>query len=84
MNLAGTELPEEIVATLRGLNIRDVETLLSMIASPAGLMAIARVLNRSEEEVRLLERRLAESFPEIEVVPAGGDRYPMGHVPTRR
>lgn len=84
MNLARTELPEEIVATLRGLNIRDVETLLSMIASPAGLVAIARVLNRSEEEVRTLERRLAQSYPEIEVVPAGGDRYPLGHVPTRR
>ena len=83
MNLARTELPEEIVTTLRGLNIRDVETLLSMTATPAGLTAIARILNRSEDEVRSLERRLAQSHPEIEVVPADGDRYPLGHVPPR-
>jgi hypothetical protein len=84
MNLAKTELPEDVVAVLRGLNIRDVETLLSLTATPAGLVAIARVLNRSEDDVRSLGRHLSESHPEIEVVPAGGERYRMGHLPTRR
>lgn len=83
MNLAKTELPEDVVAVLRGLNIRDVETLLSLTATPAGLVAIARVLKLSEDDLRSLERRLAACHPEIEIVPAGGERYRMGHLPTR-
>jgi hypothetical protein len=81
MNLAKTDLPTEVVSKLRGLNIRDVETFLSMTAAPAGLVAMARVLERSEEDVRCLSRRLRDDYPEITVSAAGGKEYAMGHVP---
>jgi hypothetical protein len=84
MNLAKTDLPREVVSTLRRLNIREVETLLSMTATPRGLIAIAKALAQSEEEVRSLSRRLQHEHPEIEVLPAGGEAYPMGHLPPRR
>jgi hypothetical protein len=84
MNLAKTDLPKEVVSKLRGLNIRDVEALLSLTATPAGLVAIARVLGRSQEDVGAMARRLQDEYPDIAVSPAGGEAYSMGHVPPLR
>lgn len=84
MNLAKTDMPPEFVSKLRRLNIREVETLLSMTATATGLMAIARVLNQSEADVRSLARRLAEDHPGIPVVPVLGELHAMGHRPPSR
>ena len=79
MKLAKTNLSRSVVAALREFNIRDVETLLSMLATPTGLLGISRVLKMSVEAVRELASELqAESPP---VAPAQGPFHPMGHYP---
>jgi len=81
MNLAKAGLPSEFVSRLRRLNIRDVETLLSMTATNAGLVAIARVLGQPEEDVRTMTGRLARDNPGIHIVSPEGVFHAMGHVP---
>lgn len=84
MNLTKTDLSADIVAKLRQLNIRDVETLLSMVAVPTGLMAIARVLKLSEDAVRNLASRLRSQHQDLEVTAATGPFHAMGHRPPAR
>lgn len=83
MNLTKTKLPADVVAALREFNIREVEALLSYLATPTGLLGIARILKRPVEEVRDWERELRASNPEVEAPPARGPFHPMGYQPPR-
>jgi hypothetical protein len=58
MNLIETDLPANIVTTLRKSNIREVESLLSLTATPQGLIAISRVLKMSVEAVQEMSAQL--------------------------
>ncbi len=79
MNLKNADLPPEAIEALRKLNVRDVETLLSMLAVPTGEAGIAKVLGLSLEAVRKLGSRLHAQFPDVVVDPVSGSFYPMGH-----
>lgn len=79
MNLAKTNLPLNVVVTLREFNIREVEALLSMVATPTGLLGIARVLGMPVEAVRELALELRAASPPA--APAYGPFHPMGHHP---
>jgi len=82
MNLSKTNLPADIVTALRRLNIREVESLLSMVATPSGSLALARVLGMSVQAIQDLAEQLKSAFPAIEVVPAtAGTIHAMGHIP---
>jgi hypothetical protein len=69
---------------LRGFNIRDVETLLSMLAVPTGEAAVAKVLGLSLDAVRKMASRLRAQFPDLELEPVSDTFYPMGHRPPAR
>jgi hypothetical protein len=79
MKLSRTDLSPEILAELQKLNVRDVETLLSMLAVPTGLIAIARVLKMSEDGLRHLAARLRSQNPDLDITAASGPFHPMGH-----
>jgi len=80
MNLARTDLPTDVVTTLRESNIREVESLLSMTATPRGLSAVSRALTTSVEDVQKMSAKLRSQYPGLEVTPASADRpYAMGH-----
>ena len=83
MNLSKTDLPASVITTLRGMNVREVESLLSMLATPHGLTAIARVLKMPIDAVQKLAPGLHSRYPEIEVTVAspGSTPYAMGHHP---
>lgn len=83
MNLTKTDLPNDVIETLRDLNIREVESLLSMLASPSGLLAIAQVLKMPVEGARELKTKLHNSFPDLETVPSAREFHPMGHIPPK-
>src|SRR5579883_3100822 len=63
MNLSKTNLPADIVTALRRLNIREVESLLSMVATPSGSLALARVLGMSVQAIQDLAEQLKSAFP---------------------
>lgn len=85
MNLSKTNLPPDVVAALRRLNIREVESLLSIVATPTGALAIARVLGMSVQALEDIAEQLKAAFPGIEVVPAtAGPIHAMGHIPPAR
>lgn len=86
MNLAQTNLPLDMVATLRDYNIRDVETFLSMIDSPTGLIAISRLLKLSIQQTREMSETLKTLNPELVVEKASAlPRFPMGYrAPLRK
>jgi hypothetical protein len=85
MKLSNTDLSPEIVAELQKLNVRAVESLLSMLAVPTGLAAIARVLKMPEDGVRHLAATLRSQYPDLEVTAASGPFHPMGHrAPMRK
>lgn len=83
MNLIETDLPTNIVTTLRKSNIREVESLLSMTATPQGLIGISRVLKMSVEAVQKMSAELRMQYPDLEVAPASAAHpYAMGHRAT--
>lgn len=86
MNLAQTDLPLDMVAKLRDYNIRDVETFLSMIDSPTGLIAISRLLKLSIQQISEMSETLKTLNPELVVENASASpRFPMGYrAPLRK
>jgi hypothetical protein len=85
LNLVNTILPTPIVAKLRQLNIREVETLLSIIATPTGLLSIAQVLGISSEKLKTLAAQMSEQNLELANVKATtGPFHPMGHRPPKK
>jgi hypothetical protein len=85
MNLIETDLPANIVTTLRKSNIREVESLLSLTATPQGLIAISRVLKMSVEAVQEMSAKLRSQYPDLEVSPASTVHpYAMGHSASSR
>jgi len=86
MNLIKTDLPTDIVTTLRESNIREVESLLSVTATPQGLIAISRVLKMSVEAVQKMSAKLRSQYPDLEVTPASAVHpYAMGYrAPVRK
>jgi len=85
MNLAHTILPEPIVTRLRQLNIREAETLLSILATPTGLLAMARVLGMSPEKLQTFAAQLGDQNPELaDIEAATGPFHPMGHRPPKK
>jgi hypothetical protein len=85
MNLRKATLPQEAIETLLRFNIRDVETLLSMLAVPSGIIAVARVLGIAPDAARDMAARLHAEFPDLEVEPVSDTFYPMGHrTPVRK
>lgn len=85
MNLVNTILPPPIVTKLRQLNIREAETLLSILATPTGLLGIARVLDISPEKLKTFAAQLSDQNPELaDVEAATGPFHPMGHRPPKK
>ena len=85
MNLANTILPAPVVTKLRQLNIRETETLLSILATPTGLLGIARVLDMPPEKLKTYAAELCDQDPELaEVEAATGPLYPMGYRPPKK
>src|SRR5258708_1451414 len=82
MNLADTTLPEGTVMKLRRFNIREVETLLSIVANDRGLIAVSRVLQEPTDAVQKMAARLRAEHPELADTPAAiAPIHPMGHRP---
>lgn len=84
MNLRKADMPPQVIEALLGFNIRDVETLLSMLAVPTGATAVARVLGISLDAVRKMASGLRAQFPDLEVDPVTDSFFPMGHRPPVR
>jgi hypothetical protein len=85
MYLTKTDLPAEMVEKLRAFNVREVEPLLSMLATPTGLTAVAGVLRISLDSTKELATKLQRKYGDKNVEPAIGPFHPMGHrAPTKR
>ncbi len=84
MNLRKADLPPQVIEALLGFNIRDVETLLSIVAVPNGAIAVAKVLGTSLESVQKMASALRVQFPDLKVDPVSDVIHPMGHRPPVR
>ena len=84
MHLRKADLPPRVIETLLGFNIRDVETLLSMLAVPTGATAVAKALGISIDAAHKMASRLRAQFPDLEVDPVSDAFHPMGHRPPAR
>ena len=85
MKLRETTLSRANVDNLLLLNIRDVETLISIAATPKGLAAVSKVLGITPDRLLNLVSELKSHNPALqEVEAAGGPLKAMGHrFPTR-
>jgi hypothetical protein len=74
-------MPQEAVSALHRYNIRDVETLLSIISTPTGLKAISQALGWSADDTRELGQRLVTAHPDLNFSPASLPGRAFGHRP---